>query len=143
MKKNSDSFDFASFFAWTFLNFLARCELILYVISYRPRDMYEKMEHYRDRLESDESSQIKVAAPIFLLIGVIMMICAILLYVLRYFVKQRQSRNPYQISNGILNSVYLVQKTSHSDRPMSSKTEVFLDQPLDVSTYYINIFKKK
>ena len=106
--------------------------------------MYEKMEHYRDRLESEESSQIKVAAPIFLLIGVIMMICAILLYVLRYFVKQRQSRNPYQISSGILNSLYLVQKTTDTDRPMSSKTEVFLDQPLDVSTqckmYINNIF---
>ena len=101
--------------------------------------MYEKMEHYRDRLESDESSQIKVAAPIFLLIGVIMMICAILLYVLRYFVKQRQSRNPYQISSGILNSLYLVQKTTDTDRPMSSKTDVFLDQPLDVSTIFWNL----
>ena len=80
-------------------------------------------------MESEESSQIKIAAPIFLLIGLIMLICATILYILRYFVKQREQSSPYELSNGM----EILQK----ERPVSQMEVV--TGPLEVSGRFYTV----
>ena len=90
--------------------------VILAAISYRPRDPNEDLEQYKSRLLSEDGLQIKIAAPIFLLIGVIMLICATVLYILRYFVKKRERESAYELSNGL---EILSKSTNNYQRPNS------------------------
>ena len=90
--------------------------VILAAISYRPRDPNEDLEQYKSRLLSEDGLQIKIAAPIFLLIGVIMLICATILYILRYFVKKRERESAYELSNGL---EILSKSTNNYQRPNS------------------------
>ena len=119
-------------------------KFFLAAISYRPRDLFEEIENYRDRLQSEETSQIKIAAPIVLLIGFIMFICAILLYILRYFLKKRQNNNPYELTNGLevtrrFSLKSLVAVGIPGVDPVFQRSENVSDIPQEVSILFISV----
>lgn len=72
--------------------------IIFTVISYRPRDYHESMDHYNDRQESEDGSQTKIVGPIFVLIGLIMLLISLLLHFIFWYIKQEERGRNYELS---------------------------------------------
>ena len=62
--------------------------VIFTVISYRPRDKFEDMDSYRDRQESEDTFQVKIVGPIFVIIGLVMMLFSILLLTISWILRK-------------------------------------------------------
>lgn len=71
--------------------------IIFTAISYRPRDRNEDMERYKERQASDETSQVKIVGPIFVILGLIMLFGVSIFTVTLYFL-QKQESSRYQMS---------------------------------------------
>lgn len=73
--------------------------VILTVISYRPRDVNEDLERYKERQNSEDTSQVKIVGPICVTIGIFMLFFSVVFSTISWFLhKQEQPLNQYELS---------------------------------------------
>lgn len=72
--------------------------VILTAISYRPRDVNEDLERYKERQNSDDTSQVKIVGPICVTIGIIMLFFSVVFSTISWFLHRQEPINQYELS---------------------------------------------